>query len=77
MNQKEEKYQSQQHQAMRERFICEICDDNFGQKGNLQRHLATVHEGKKQFKCSICNKNFEQKRDLNKHVATVHEGKKV
>ena len=42
----------------------------------MNKHIATVHEGKKQFKCDICNANFGQKGDRNRHVTTVHEGKK-
>ena len=44
--------------------------------GHLNKHVATVHEGKKQFKCAICNAVFGQKPHFIKHVLTVHEGKK-
>ena len=42
----------------KEKFKCDVCDTNFGQRGNLKRHVATVHKGKKQYKCDICNTNF-------------------
>ena len=44
----------------------------FGQKGHLNKHVARVHEGKKQFKCNICDSMFGVKGKLNVHVATVH-----
>ena len=28
-------------------FKCAICDHRFSVKGNMIRHVATVHEGKK------------------------------
>ena len=55
---------------------CSICNTNFEQKRDLNKHVATAHVGKKPFICEMCNANFEQKVNLNKHVATVHEGKK-
>ena len=55
---------------------CDICDTSFGQKGDFNRHVLTVHEGKKQFKCDICDANFGQKNQLNQHVASVHGGNK-
>ena len=44
-----------------------LCNTNFVQTGNLKRHFATVHDGKKQFRFDICHTNFGQ---------TVHEGNK-
>ena len=33
-----------------EHFKCDTCNVKFGQKTDLNKHVATVHEGKKQFK---------------------------
>ena len=46
------------------------------QKGGLNSHVASVHEGKKPFKCEICTATFMQKGGLNSNVALIHEGKK-
>ena len=45
-------------------------------KKKLNKHIASVHEGKEPFKCNICNSSFTQKGQMNGHVALVHEGKK-
>ena len=39
-----------------------------------QRHIATVHEGKKQFKCSICDKSYGRNDVLKDHISSVHDG---
>ena len=46
------------------------------QKGNLNTHISSVHEGKKSFKCVICGSCFTKKQGLIKHIASMHEGKK-
>ena len=60
----------------KEKYKCDICNANFGQKSNFRTHVTTVHEGKKTFKCDICDASFGEKGTLKRHVATVHEGKK-
>ena len=57
-------------------YLIPVWYTNFGQKGNLNTHVATVYEGKKQFKCDICDSKFGVKGKLNVHVTTVLEGKK-
>ena len=44
-------------------------------KTTLNRHVQSVHEGKKPFECSICNIKFARKDYLKKHVS-VHGTKK-
>jgi uncharacterized C2H2 Zn-finger protein len=56
-------------------FTCEICDYSFSQKGNMNNHIASVHNGKKLLKCVICNATFTQKSNLKKHVLHIHEEK--
>ena len=42
----------------------------------MNRHIASVHEGKKQFKCELCDHSFNQNAHMKTHVTSVHEGKK-
>ena len=46
------------------------------QKGILNCHIESVHNGKKQFQCNACNKAFSYKHTPNRHIESVHEGKK-
>ena len=47
---------------------CKTCDASFEGKGDLNRHVSSVHEGKKPFKCNVCNACFAQKSQLKRHV---------
>ena len=57
-------------------FICNICDASFSEKGNINLHVESVHEGKKLFKCNDCDEVFSPKGNLKKHIDLAHEGKK-
>jgi hypothetical protein len=50
---------------------CPICQKDIGQK-----HIAAVHEERKDLKCSICNVICDSKKCLKKHIFNVHEKKK-
>ena len=41
----------------------------------MNRHVATVHEEKKQFKCDICNDDFKSKHVMKEHIEKIHKGK--
>ena len=62
-------------QSMKKRKKCDICNENFSQRGNLNRHVATVHEEKKQFKCDICNDDFKSKHVMKEHIEKNQKGK--
>ena len=51
---------------------CMECDQSFGQKEHLKRHILTVHRGEKPFKCTECDKSFGYNHILKTHVQTVH-----
>ena len=41
-------------------FTCVICAAPFGQKTEMNAHIASVHEGNKPFKCAICDTRFAE-----------------
>ena len=57
-------------------FKCESCDYHCYLKGELQKHVATVHEGKKPFNCESCDDSLNLKGNLSQDIASVHKGKK-
>ena len=46
-------------------FKCKVCDSRFSQKGNLEQHIASVHEGNKPFKCEIRDYSCSEKSKIN------------
>ena len=48
----------------------------FTEKGKLNKHVDSIHEGKKPFQCDICQKSFTQKASMTTHILTIHEGEK-
>ena len=42
----------------------------------LTRHVAEVHERRKQFKFEFCKRHFSRRNLLQNHVDAVHEGKR-
>ena len=52
-------------------FECGICTRKFTRKGNVLRHMNSVHREKK-FQCNSCNKTFSRKDDMTRHVNTLH-----
>jgi uncharacterized Zn-finger protein len=63
------------HQFMLENklFTCKACDYKSSRKTDMNRHIASVHEGKKPFKCGACDYMSVRKVDLKKHISSVHE----
>ena len=57
-------------------YQCGYCQSTFRDNGAVNRHVSSVHEGKKPFQCDVCTKSYSQKAHLLGHVAAVHEGKK-
>ena len=45
-----------------------------GEKESLQKHIKSVHEGKK-FQCPHCKYKASTKSTLQKHMKSVHEEK--
>ena len=55
-------------------FKCDICEAQFTNNIDLERHLRT-HTGEKPFKCDICGAQFSQSANLKRHLR-IHTGEK-
>lgn len=53
-------------------FKCHECPRAFKEKGNLTKHIASVHEKKKDHACGVCGKRFAFRDGLLRHVSQVH-----
>ena len=62
------------HEGKKPVFLCDQCDKQFSYRGHLNRHISSVHDGKKS-DCDQCNKQFSDKCSLKRHISAVHEGK--
>ena len=51
---------------------CDLCNQEFGAKGNLDRHKLTIHN-KKDIFCGQCSFKTTNKYSLKKHTSKVHE----
>ena len=62
---------------------CDICDSAFTTNQGLNRHISTIHEGKKEQKrttiwpCPMCEKSFTHSGTVNAHIDSVHDGIKL
>ena len=66
----------------REKFRCTVagCGQTFRKHGTLQKHVLTVHEGRKPFICEVldydgneCGVGFDTEGQLRSHTGRVHE----
>ena len=55
---------------------CAKCRANFEKQIDLENHIASAHEGRKQYTCNKWSATFENHTPLINHIASVHEGKK-
>ncbi|XP_060075148.1 uncharacterized protein LOC132554841 [Ylistrum balloti] len=51
-------------------FPCDHCGLTFSQKGNLYKHLQTVHIRKVEYRCELCGKGFYLKENYRLHMRT-------
>ena len=71
-------YKVKQHEYLHTRekpFACSRCTKKFSQKGNLKKHIETVHEQITRFNCSFCGKGFYSKDHVMTHER-IHTGEK-
>ena len=43
---------------------CDLCNEKFGHRNSLNRHIKTIHEAIKDFKCNHCHKVFGEQGNL-------------
>ena len=54
---------------------CDICENVFGTKQKLKKHITTVHEkNEKVFSCNICTKSFHTEGGFTYHTKIFHGG---
>ena len=51
---------------------CMECGRSFKERGNLNKHLLSVHEKQKQHECERCHKRFSFRDGLLRHMNQVH-----
>ncbi|XP_033209851.1 zinc finger protein 676-like isoform X1 [Belonocnema kinseyi] len=63
-------------------FSCKFCAKRFAQKCNMNLHIASVHQKKKQvpakgqFPCNFCGYETNQEENLSKHISLHHVGRR-
>lgn len=65
------------------KFICTLCNTDFGTQKKLQRHMKNIHDayeqkkkGKKRsesFTCDICFNEFKSQKALDRHIDNIHD----
>jgi len=59
-----------------DRFSCTLCGKENNQKGNLVRHVESVHfPNKFTHQCKYCNQIFSAKSSLYTHISNKHKNK--
>ena len=43
----------------------------------MNRHIESVHEGKKPFECQVCDFYSSLKADMTKHVKSIHDDRNI
>ena len=56
-------------------FDCDQCESKFTLKGNLMKHIKSIHEGQK-YACNQCDFQATQRGHLKIHRQSMHEGVK-
>ena len=55
------------------KYACEHCGKHFRHKGNLQRHVNTIHKKAEEFACDTCDYKTIHKHFLKNHKKRVHQ----
>ena len=57
-------------------FECDECHKRFKERGNLNKHISSVHEKKKSHVCHLCGKSFAFRDGLVRHISHVHQNER-
>lgn len=55
---------------------CRQCDQTFGDKGTLNRHIRCKHTDNPPFHCHLCESTFTRDDNRTLHIKKKHEGRK-
>lgn len=55
-----------------EGFICLVCNKISSVKGNLKKHVESMHIKEVPVDCKFCRKPFKNKNSLQNHVSLNH-----
>jgi len=55
-------------------FMCLICNKVSSTKGNLKKHVESMHTEDQTQNCKHCGKKFKNKNTLQNHVSLHHRG---
>ena len=58
-------------------FSCHVCQQQFGTKSEVNRHVRLQHRRQKNHICQECGKAFAEKKTLEKHIEKYHTDVKL
>ena len=60
------------------RFSCDVddCKSTFIHRGNLNKHIRSVHNKERPYQCGQCLKKFSDKNSVKWHILIVHDKEK-
>jgi len=53
-------------------FLCLICNKEASTKGNLKKHIESMHMDESPVACNICGRYFKNKNTLQNHFSLTH-----
>lgn len=69
-------------------FVCDLCDQTFKQKFNLNKHIKNIHlfpkrkyikhiKKDKKYLCTVCGKEYSRSLNLKLHYSKAHTRKEL
>jgi len=57
-------------------YLCLVCHKVVVQKGNLKKHISSMHIGDQPRDCNFCGKRFKNMNSLQNHISLSHRTNK-